>query len=53
MEVLVMQVFVSLVLAAGALLLFGFACKQRDFDHADRLALLPLEDDAPHKEHLE
>jgi hypothetical protein len=23
--------------------LFVFSCRQRDFDHADRLALLPLD----------
>ena len=45
-----MQVFVSLVLAIGSLLLFGFACKKRDFEHADRLALLPLEREITHKE---
>jgi hypothetical protein len=39
-------VFVSLVLVGGSLLLFAFTCRQRDFDHADRLALLPLDDGA-------
>jgi hypothetical protein len=45
MEVVVLQVFVSLVLVVGSLVLFAFTCRQRDFDHADRLALLPLEKD--------
>jgi cbb3-type cytochrome oxidase maturation protein len=45
MEALTLQVFVSLMLGAGSVLLFLFTCRQRDFDHADRLALLPLEDD--------
>jgi cbb3-type cytochrome oxidase maturation protein len=45
-EVLTLQVFVSLMLVGGSLLLFGFTCRQRDFDHADRLALKPLEDDS-------
>jgi cbb3-type cytochrome oxidase maturation protein len=45
MEVLTLQVFVSLMLALGSLLLFAFACRQRDFDHADRLALLPLDEE--------
>jgi nitrogen fixation-related uncharacterized protein len=45
MEALTLQVFVSLALVAGSLLLFLFTCRQRDFDHADRLALLPLDDD--------
>lgn len=43
MEVLVLQVFVSLMLVSGSILLFWFTCRQRDFDHSDRLALLPLE----------
>ena len=43
MEIVTLQVFVSLLLVAGSLLLFAFTCRQRDFDHADRLALLPLE----------
>ncbi len=45
MEVVILQVFVSLVLVVGSVLLFAFTCRQRDFDHADRLALLPLEKD--------
>jgi cbb3-type cytochrome oxidase maturation protein len=45
MEVLILQVFVSLMLVGGSLLLFWFTCRQRDFDHADRLALLPVEGD--------
>lgn len=45
MEVLILQIFVSLMLVGGSLLLFGFTCRQKDFDHADRLALLPLEED--------
>jgi hypothetical protein len=40
-----MQVFVSLILVVGSVLLFGFTCRQHDFDHAERLALLPLEDE--------
>ncbi|AKV00529.1 hypothetical protein AKJ09_07192 [Labilithrix luteola] len=42
MEILILQVFVSLVLVTGSVLLFVFTCRQRDFDHADRLALLPV-----------
>ena len=44
-EVVTLQVFVSLMLVVGSVLLFAFTCRQRDFDHADRLALLPLEDE--------
>jgi hypothetical protein len=46
-EILVMQVFVSLLLVLGSVLLFLFTARQRDFDHADRLALLPTEEDKP------
>lgn len=45
MEIVTLQVFVSLILVVGSVLLFAFTCRQRDFDHADRLALLPLEKD--------
>ena len=45
MEVVILQVFVSLLLVVGSVVLFAFTCRQRDFDHADRLALLPLEKD--------
>jgi len=45
MEVLSLQVFVSLMLVLGSILLFWFTCRQGDFDHADRLALMPIEDE--------
>jgi len=45
MTVIVLQVFVSLILVAGSLVLFVHTVRQRDFDHADRLALAPLDDD--------
>jgi hypothetical protein len=44
-EIVILQVFVSLMLVVGSVLLFAFTCRQRDFDHADRLALLPLQKD--------
>lgn len=47
MEVLVLQVFVSLMLVLSSVLLFWFSSRQRDFEHADRLALLPMEADGP------
>jgi hypothetical protein len=34
------------MLVVGSVLLFAFTCRQRDFEHADRLALLPLEEGA-------
>lgn len=45
MEVLVLQVFVSLLLVFGSILLWAFTCRQRDLEHADRLALLPIEEE--------
>jgi hypothetical protein len=44
-EVLVLQVFVSLMLVVSSLLLFAKSVRQRDHEHADRLALLPLQPD--------
>jgi hypothetical protein len=46
-DVVILQVFVSLMLVVGSILLFAFTCRQRDFDHADRLALLPLQEELP------
>jgi hypothetical protein len=45
MEVLSLQVFVSLGLVVSSIVLFAIACRQRDFDHADRLALLPIDEE--------
>jgi nitrogen fixation-related uncharacterized protein len=47
MDILILQVFVSLLLVVGSVILFLFTCRQRSFDHADRLALLPLDEDEP------
>jgi hypothetical protein len=44
-SVVALQVFVSLALVAGSLVLFVFSVRQRDFEHADRLSLAPLEED--------
>jgi hypothetical protein len=46
-DILILQVFVSLMLVIGSVILFLFTCRQRTFEHADRLALLPLDDDKP------
>jgi hypothetical protein len=40
-----LTLFVSLVLVIGAGLLFGFVFHERTHEHADRLALLPLDDE--------
>jgi hypothetical protein len=45
LDILILQVFVSLLLVVGSVILFAFTCRQHSFDHADRLALLPVEDD--------
>lgn len=45
MTIVVMQVFVSLLLVGGSLVLFLHTVRQKDFDHADRLSLAPLDDD--------
>lgn len=45
MDVIYLQIFVSLLLVVGSLLMFAFSTRQRDVDHADRLALFPLEDE--------
>ena len=45
MEIVTLQVFVSLMLVVGSVLLFAFTIRQRSLEHADRLALLPLQDD--------
>ncbi|MFN8179342.1 MAG: cytochrome oxidase [bacterium] len=45
MEVIVLLVFVSLTLVAGAILLLLSRVHAGDLDHGDRLSLLPLEND--------
>ncbi len=45
MEVLTLQIFVSLVLVLVSLLLFAHAAKGKAHEQADRLSLLPLADD--------
>jgi hypothetical protein len=44
-SIIVLQVFVGLVLVAGALVLLAYSLKSADHEHADRLSLLPLETD--------
>jgi len=47
LEVVALTVFVSLCLVACSLLLLAFTLRQRTHEQAERLALLPMEDDAP------
>lgn len=49
MSVIVLQVFVSLMLVLGSLVLFVWTVRSRTLDHADRLSLAPLEEDIPLK----
>jgi len=44
-DVLTATIFVSLLLVIGGLLLFVSRLKSGDFEHGDRLSLLPLDDD--------
>ena len=45
MNVLLLQVFVSLMLVAGSVVLFIWTIKSRTLEHSDRLSLTPLEED--------
>jgi nitrogen fixation-related uncharacterized protein len=45
MNVLLLQVFVSLMLVVGSVIALLYSVKQGDHEHSDRLSLLPLEDD--------
>jgi hypothetical protein len=50
MNVIILQVFVSLMLVAGFVVLFIFTVRSRTLEHADRLSLAPLDEDAPRSE---
>lgn len=45
MNVIILQVFVGLILAAGALILFAYSVRSGDHEHAERLSLLPIAED--------
>lgn len=47
MEILILLIFISVVLVGAAVACFVWTVRQGTFDHADRLALLPLEDESP------
>lgn len=49
MDVLIITLFVSLVLVMAGLVLFVLRMRAGDFEHGDRLSLLPLQDDEPAK----
>ena len=46
MTVLVITLFVSVILMALGIFLFGYSFLQGDYEHIDALSLLPLEEDA-------
>ena len=45
MDILIVTLFVSLVLVMAGLVLFVLRLRAGDFDHGDRLSLLPLSED--------
>lgn len=45
MNVVPFMFFVSLCLVAFSVLFFIFLYKQKDYDHSDRMALAPLQED--------
>ncbi len=45
MDIVIALVFISLMLVIAGLLFFFTRLFEGDFDHGDRLSLLPLEDD--------
>lgn len=45
MHIVVIQVFVSLMLVGGGLLLLAHSVRQADYEHSDRLSLMPMEKD--------
>lgn len=47
MSIIPLLLFCSLLLVAGSIVLFVFSARQGDCHEADRLCLLPLEDDPP------
>ena len=45
MSIIILQVFVSLMLVAGALVLLAYSVRHHDYEHAERLSLLPMEEE--------
>lgn len=45
MSVIALQVFVSLMLVVGAVVLFVWTVRSRTLEHSDRLALAPLDEE--------
>jgi nitrogen fixation-related uncharacterized protein len=51
MDVVILLVFVGVVLVTAAVGFYVWTVRQGSFDHADRLALLPLDDRERPTEH--
>jgi cbb3-type cytochrome oxidase maturation protein len=47
MEILILLIFVCVLLVGSAVAFFAWTVRQGTFDQADRLALLPLDDEKP------
>lgn len=47
MEILILLIFISVLLVGSAVAFFAWTVRQGTFDQADRLALLPLDDEKP------
>jgi cbb3-type cytochrome oxidase maturation protein len=47
MEILILLIFICVVLVGVAVAFFAWTVRQGTFDHADRLALLPLDEEKP------
>ena len=47
MEILILLIFVCVLLVGSAVAFFAWTVRQGTFDHADRLALLPLDEEQP------
>lgn len=47
MEILILLIFVCVVLVGAAVAAFVWTVRQGTFDQADRLALLPLDEEMP------
>lgn len=47
MDILIVTLFVSVLLGLAGLFLFVLRLSAGDFEHGDRLSLLPLQDDEP------
>lgn len=45
MNVLILLIFISLILAALAVVFFVFSVRNQDLDHATQLSLKPLEEE--------